>query len=294
MPKAERTYEVMQLGLVLEYFTYETKTHWVLDCPFCVDKKGHEADKPLLFFSKDKYVGLCFHCNTVVEIDFENQEDQEKYHVSTLDVTVTRLLSKLEDYNTSDRLQSVDISYLKPVTNSALLDYMYQRNPFYTKEFIDSLQLKEWVGSRNGVVIPSFVEGRAVSFQVRYITDEKPKYYTKPGVKPLYVPGGYNPSHQRAISICEGKFDSFALKLMNYPYPTALLGASLGPHTTEMLRCLVPDIVYLCMDNMDLNNELQRVILKTFKLPPEIKLIDFGGLDPEEYLLKRLREQVSA
>jgi len=140
------------------------------------------------------------------------------------------------------------------------------RNPFLIP-LTEYLGFRGWKGKDTGVVIPFIYRKKICKFQCRFVTrrgqpldkNDKMKYYTSPGPKPLYSPFHIFADFQSVgkkeeLTICEGVFDAIALAIMGFPNPVAILGDKLTPLQMWDIRHIKNAIitkVYLCLDDVE-------------------------------------------
>jgi hypothetical protein len=272
-------------------------------CPFCSNKRGKADTDGKLYYNVAKQKGYCFKCHTSVY-----PESAEGWSVHRDEVEYRRSIERLlRSDSIFEGLESpLEVQFDFPDLTKDLLVYLKERNP-YLIPLKDCLGLRAWRGRDTGVVIPFIYRDAICKFQCRFVTkrgqplakDDKMKYYTSPGPKPLYCPfhifsdfhgvGG----EACSLTICEGVFDAVALAIMGFPNPCAILGDKLTPLQMRDIRHLDPLIstVYVCLDDYERSKHTEKLIRKFLPCveKTEIFVSWSPGKDPEEFLRATLQ-----
>lgn len=273
-------------------------------CPFCSDKRGRADKDGKLYFNIVKQKGYCFLCHSSIYPEGSEDGRLDKDELAWK-LTVERMLRFYPDTLFDNLEFPHEVSFDFPDLTPALLNYLKERNPFLIP-LKDCLGLQAWRGRDTGVVIPFIYHGKICKFQSRFVTrgdvplakDDKMKYYTSPGPKPLYSPfhifGNFKGvGHAEELTICEGVFDAIALAIMGFPNPVAILGDRLTPLHIWDIRHLSPIIskIYLCLDDMGRNILIEKVVRKFIPCVEDIEKFSFWlphFKDPEEWLRDQL------
>lgn len=281
----ERTFETVDISTLNQHD--ETSGYWIFECPFCTEKRGANYwSNNRLYFSKKTNRGLCYQCNTVVFPELDEVQEER--------LELKSAISKFsEEGDSSENLGSIQFDF-DPL-DAELLRYLSNRNPLIV-HLTRVLGLAKWEGIEKGVVTPFIDRGKVVKFQVRFPNRSKErKYYTAPpGTTPLYSPFHcfyyYNLFVERTVTLCEGTYDAIALGIMGYPNPLAVLGKTLTRFQINQLRRLVPEYCYIAMDEFDINLAVKKQVVSGVKSISEVIMKNFGGKDPEEYLVSTYKE----
>jgi len=189
-----------------------------LDCPLCQDTKAH------LYYYPASASGYCFRCSTFFSTNRLKRilgelpiaaEEASSYHsidqaVRSIKMNLAGLAPKLPEVIVPDSLPAWEDKRSRA--------YLQKRQvPVY---LVLRHNLRFCVNGdfKNRVIIPTYHQGRLVTFQARDITGKKEKKYLFPsGGKP----SGYlfNLDHVSAhwVVICEGPFDVLHLQAMGFP-----------------------------------------------------------------------------
>lgn len=281
---------------------FSTTTHDVYYCPYCLQKEidsGVRDPKPdtsgKLYIHKEKHVGLCFRCNTVV-LPARNIDDA---------------FSNLCDSLTNDPSLDINESLVMPDVNlEAFSDaseipeamaWFKKRNKFFTKNYIKNADLRYYCQElidhngksyfKKGIVAPMIWKDHIKSYQIRYWTDDHAhRFHTNNGLKLLYIPLPIEPYCE--LTICEGVYDAHALLMMGFPNVVACLGKSLSLLQLLQLRELLPHTVNFCLDDYQCNGGIAKGLKKKVKTIENYRFFNFpdfsnmDALDPEEFLMK--------
>lgn len=276
----------------------ESTDHDIYNCPYCYDKevkymvKDPKPDtKGSLYIHKQKNIGFCHRCATVVVTKWSVEDALDK---------LADALGDLARGIDVEDLPSVNLDGYKKISESPkAIEYLSGRNPFITPGVADALGMRfysrfhterdadgaSYPVLREGVIAPMKHMGIEKSFQIRFITkDKKRRFYTMDGLKMLYVP--IEPPVGATVTLCEGVYDAIALLQMKFPYPIAILGKSMTPMQERHLRQYVPTAVNICLDDPKLNYELERHVKRSVATVSQTKKWLFNWMDPEEYMLK--------
>lgn len=273
-------------------------------CPFCVEKRTRYGKEPTpdtvgkLFVNNLKEIGLCFRCNTIVLSNW------------TIDSAVNKLANVLEamlDQVNHTDLQNVDISTY-PLASSVerAVGYIQHRNPSITTGLMDALDLRWYsrefrkgaeIHVKEGILTPMrFKENDQLvvkCFQIRFLThDKNSRFYTLDGIKSVFFLRP--PTIGSTITLCEGTWDAIALGIMGFPNPVALLGKSLSAFQANQLRQFVPSRAILALDDEGCNTNLRKDVRNKLPSVSRIRMYDFRGHDPEEYLVGDPRRKYRA
>ena len=282
--KYRRTYEIVDLISLKEVVKNTSTTHTRYYCPFCTEKRGkkyYSAGK--LYFDKNSNIGLCHQCNTVVFPENKEEIDEDKRE---LELSINSIIiNRKKDYNISK------ISYNFENVDSIILNYLKNRNELLIPLY-KYLNIKKWIGNRVGVVIPFYFKEDIVKIQVRFIDNNLPKYWTSPGIKPLYSPFTRFKSNEKSITICEGVFDAIALAIMGYSCPLACLGSTLTNFQIYQIRSILPENCLILMDEPKLGYNVKNQLRKEVGSLSMCFVDSFNGKDPEEYLRDKFNKDI--
>jgi len=283
----------------------------IYKCPFCSEKRLHYGksgtpdDLGKLYINKLKNIGLCFRCNTIVVTNWSVDNAVDK-----LTESLTNVLSQSLDIDFTG-IPSITLNqYPNASSIPEAIDYIRSRNAFITPALMDSLGLKWYdrpmhaydileekhtIIHRTGIVTPIKLPTPASfdtkSFQIRFVTHNKARFYTLDGMKLAFTP--YPTQTESKVTFCEGTWDAIALGMMGFPNPIALLGKTLTEFQSQQLRPSFPTSCYLCLDDKTCNESLYGDVRKKLPSVSRIKKVDFYGQDPEEYYVSNMNKNKS-
>lgn len=252
----------------------EAKIYGRAICPVCKAEKEAQGiisyDKRNLQIEEDKHFGFCFRCHTV----FSDNSDKDVIRLSDF--------SFKEPY----KISTLNCNFLlKKHSVEKGINYVKQRNPFITDEFIQKHRL---ICENNRIIIPFFYGNDMIYYQIRFIEvlEGKPKYFN-PIIdhKPVYCLN-FNPSKDTIV--VEGIFDAFALEsvvdIKKYNI-VAMIGCFVSDYQMflfNQMGGLKKLIIF--MDDINKSKDLaKRFFRKGFKGPIEI-IKTYNDIDPEELL----------
>ena len=279
----------------------KSKDEWRYFCPICPEKRGKPDKEGKLYWNIVKSVGYCFKCATSF---FPEGSEDEKYDRDEVEWkrSVEMLLRSFPNAIFDEIEFPRETHFDFPELSRELLIYLRNRNPFLL-QLKDCLGLRAWKGRDTGVVIPFIYGEKICKFQARFVTkrglplskNDNMKYYTSPGPKPLYSPFHIFGDFQGVgkadeLTIAEGVFDAIALAVMGFPNPVAILGDKLTALHLYDIRHLVTPIakINLCLDDMERNNAMEKVVKKFLPCVEETKKFSFWlpyYKDVEEWLV---------
>lgn len=241
-----------------------------------------------MYYDIELKIGLCQQCNTVV---FPKESDNIQEDKKDLNVAVNTTLTFLNK-DKATKISPMKLDFDK--VDSTILAYLKKRNPLLVN-LCNLLNFKKWSGSRLGVVVPFYSGKDVLKIQVRFVDDRLPKYWTSPGVKPIYSPRRLKNSllKNREITICEGVFDAIALKIMGYSNPIACLGSTLTKYQIYQIRRFLPERCTIIMDEVKLGYGVKTQLRQEIKSLSLCVVDSFGKYDPEEYLVSRLKSDLN-
>ena len=258
------------------------------NCPICPEKRGKEDLVGKLYFNRVKQKGYCFLCHSSV---YPESSDGDRFDRDEVEWrrAIDSLLRRFPDAIYDDVEFPGEVHFDFPELSPDLLHYLKNRNPFLLP-LRECLGLRAWRGRDTGIVIPFLYREKICKFQCRFVTrrgepldkSDKMKYYTSPGPKPLYSPfhifGDFKGVGKAdELTIAEGVFDAIALAILGFPNPCALLGDHLSPLQMWDIRHLTPVVrkVSLCLDDMERNSAIEKVIRKFLPCVEEIEKFSF-------------------
>lgn len=110
----------------------------------------------------------------------------------------------------------------------------------------------------------------------------------------------YSPQHlftnfklrrESTITICEGVYDAIALWILGYPNPVAVLGSTITEYQALLLRKLMPENVIFAMDEWSISSAMRAEIRTQVPSVVGVRIENFNGLDPEEYLVNEIKDR---
>lgn len=280
---------------------------WRYFCPACPEKRGKPDKEGKLYWNVRKQLGYCFKCGTSFFPENEEGTRLDKDEIEWKNA-MDSLLRHYPDTIFEDVVFPTEVAFDFSELTTDLLRALKKRNPFLLS-LKDCLGFRAWTGRDTGIVIPFIYRGKICKFQCRFVTrsgaplpkDDKMKYYTSPGPKPLYSPyhifGDFHTVGQKEeLTICEGVFDAIALAIMGFPNPVAILGDKLTPLQMWDIRHLVPTTtkIYLCLDDVERSRYTQKLVKKFIPCVEETEIFATWSpfKDPEEWLVGQLKENV--
>lgn len=290
MSVLNKTYEELHLDALQH--VHSTRTHDVYICPYCVSKKGTPDTDGKFYFSLKKEIGWCFRCKTVgIPYDENRTKDEATFLLKQLSRTFQETLNLNETLgNLEESLSDLPIinfdEYFLPLDTSAT-DYLESRHPLLP-ELAGSLNIR---CNEKGVIFPFYYRKNVVKYQLRYYNNPKMKYYTSIGPKLMYSPHRIfdDPSLRVSeVTIVEGTFDTIGALLLGYPNPLAILGSSITELNIRLLRSLMPSVINIFMDDVDISYSIRNELKKRIPSCEKFNVIRSYGDDPEEIFLKSL------
>lgn len=289
--KYERTVEIITPDFLWDLNAHENSKNYICNCPFCEKKTGKVDTKNKLYVDKQKLTGICFKCNTAVWVMLDGDVD-----VDTIErVRFHRVFDKIKKKEQCDTLQfpNRDLrEYISWDNDPDVVAYIVSRG-IHIAQQADSLDLRcfsSWTGTFRGVLIPFYINGNVVYFQIR-LTSDSFRYYNLPGNKYLYSPGGLYTRHYNEVTLCEGVFDAMALAWLGYPTPIATIGSQPTENQVNLLRALTPNLIGLAYDKVSLNIAVAKLIGNSFPFLEDIYSLDFSPYeDPDEYAKNILKK----
>lgn len=267
----------------------ENKNSYIFYCPYCIEKVGKKDITGKLYLYKSTLTGVCFRCNTHITIKADIDSD---FDFSGL--TFKRLQQQIiQDTDILPYDEAINISKLQPwYSNTQIFDYLLNERGYHIFQAADRCQFKVFNSKdRIGVFIPYFMNDTIVSYQIRYLAG-KGRYWTRPGKRFLYTPGGLQLKPINEITICEGVFDSIALEYLGYPIPIAVCGSALSTLQLNTIKELAPEIVNIALDDYNLSNEMLKVLKKELALVERFQIINFNKKDPDDYVKEQIKNEV--
>lgn len=256
----------------------DSPNEYVRKCSYCM--KNYNYQKPKLYIKKDLSVGHCFHCDSV----FLNRQLQE----SEVCTEVTRMIrfkgfNKKRDFS----LPEFDATYYfeSKDEDKKCIEYLHNRNP--------KLNYSDYgIKFRRGkVVIPFYLYGKVVYYQIRYLNPVGSMKYFNPVIpnKIPYILPTRPVGHK--VVLVEGCFDAFAAEhLFPKDYAIiALLGKTVTEYQISLLRDFRVDDFTIYLDKTELSRNLVSKLKEVddFSIA-KYRIIGSDGTDPEEYLRKFL------
>lgn len=285
--KYDRTYEAVSLDSI--EVAGHSATHTIYFCPFCEIKADQIDTDGKLYFSEDKALGVCFRCNTVVFPTDEKFYAPDRLLQRSINKAINSLnhtIGHVEDP------PKVAMSFGELTRDD--IGYLRGRNPLIMS-LLPILGLKSWESTRRGIVAPFIYKNYVGMFQVRYQDKLKPKYYTMPGFKLMYSPQhlftNFKLRRESTITICEGVYDAIALWILGYPNPVAVLGSTITEYQALLLRKLMPENVIFAMDEWSISSAMRAEIRTQVPSVVGVRIENFNGLDPEEYLVNEIKDR---
>lgn len=273
-------YEVGTMEEVETHVNNSTR-EYIIHCPFCREE-GHTKHK--LYIKSDLTVGHCFVCGRA----FVNVTDEVKVDYKIPNFFPT--LNKKPGVNIvtlSDPVWSLDKYYNEfDDFDQKGYDYLVGRNP-YLAQLYKILGFKFWDGN---IVMPFYYKDKPFYYQIRFTGKSKIRYFFPPiKDKPCWILEHGNLENP-AICISEGIFDAIAMLLQAPQYiPVAVLGSSISDYQLDMIREYTPRKIAIFMDETDISIRIANKIKKVIDYCP-ISIIKSNGEDPEERMMRRLRQ----
>jgi len=282
--KYDRTHEIMSPDFLWEIKIKENSGNHICKCPYCFQKRGKEDKKGKLYMDKNKLRGICFSCNTAVLVLVDGQVDVDLACSVRLHRVSDMLLSKSRGVELPDPIRMSEYKTWRD--DLEVMAYVISRGKHIAEQAdeLDFRSITSWSGGIHGVVIPFYINGKIISFQVRMDSDWM-RYYLPPGDKWVYSPGGIYTRQYEDVTLCEGVFDALALKYLGFPTPIATLGSNLSELQLQFLKKLRIKNAGLAYDNSDINLSVGKVISKEFLFLEDMEDITFLPYgDPDEYV----------
>lgn len=274
--------EMRKQGLI-----QKKKHDYAVLCPYCYrEHKMHGQsgyNKLKLWIHEDYKYGNCFRCHrTFVAPDSDTIQYGIKAIEDPVDMNNWELCKlgedgyfKLSKYNEFDEDDPVGVNYL------AHRVYLYRK-------MYKLLGIKF---HRHNPVIPFYIKGELVYYQIRIINPgDGPKYHSPatPHKNPYILEHGDN----KKFVISEGVFDAIADRIL-YPdrTPFAVLGSDITDYQIAILRSYCPEDILIYMDKTELSQRIKEKI-EYYIDYADIKIQKSSGQDPEEYLKEHLYENL--
>lgn len=255
---------------------------YIIHCPFCREE-GHTKHK--LYIKSDLTVGHCFVC-TRTYIHVSDQVDTSFQIPDFMDKMFNIYNGHPDLVKLSDPTWTLD-KYFNEFDEFDQRGYNYLMS---RHQFMDPLYkilgFKFWDGN---VVMPFKYHGEVFYYQIRFSGKTNIRYFFPPiSAKPPYIIEHGNDI--RRIAIVEGVFDAIAMLIMAPDYiPCAVLGSSISDYQIDFIREYNPIEIIINMDETDISQRIARKIKEKIDYCP-IRIIRSNGEDPEEKMIRRLRE----
>jgi hypothetical protein len=269
----------------------KSRDEWQYHCHNCIEKRGKADTEGRLWFNVSKQVGLCFVCNTSFHPEPEEGADLDELEWQKIQGSI---LSRMPMAIFNDIEEPKEVAFNFTELDYEQIWYLKNRNPFLFA-LKNWLGIKGWSGRDKGVVLPFFYKDKICKYQTRFISRKNgAKYFTSPGVKPLYSPMHILNEFKLQegppeITLCEGVFDSIALWILGFPNPLAVLGSTITPLQLYDIRSLSPLVtrVYICLDDWERSLAVSKVVRKHILALESTEIFTkWGGKgsDPEDFL----------
>lgn len=262
--------EINYLPLLIE----DAKEHGRAICPLCKLEKERELGQ--IYEKRNVQVSgdfaFCFRCKTKFV-------DTEKA-VKTNDFTELDFM-EVEEKQVS--FEETDCSFIWDLLEEVpknVMDYLLKRNPYLSKDFIESLFIS---GDKNRIIIPFFSKDKIIYYQFRYIRHGKLKYFNPPtSYKPFWYKS-YSPL--KPTLIVEGVFDALAILCVTNEYNVlASIGSTISTKQFEKLMTMNVSSITVFMDDLNKTFDLcKKLRYKKYK-GPLYYIEAFYDRDSEELL----------
>ena len=249
-------------------------------CPFCSLPEltiGYSDQRRRKLWT-DGYTGWCFRCDRV----FLNPREE----TDSTELSEINLSFNIKNFDVKE-LSSDTFDAFQPLNDEGF-NYLQSRgNPILSKQFCDAIGFKS---VKNGVVIPFYLEGRLVYYEIRFIkVVNQRRYWKPPGLTPVYIPLMINPSK---FILVEGPFDAYATLLLYPEYtPVAVTGSRISLNQLKYLsERFNPESILIYMDDTGKSIKNREFIKRNWLGSYDIDIIESDGTDPEERLKSVLNE----
>lgn len=249
-------------------------------CPFC-KAEGHKKHK--LYLKSDLTVGHCFVCGRA----FINVNDEIDTSIELPEFIPSPGYKPLVIERPDDPEWNIEKYYTEfDDFSDSGLQYLMGRHK-YMEQLWQALEFKFMNGN---VVIPFKYHNEIFYYQIRFAGNSKIRYFhphIKKGCKPPYIIET-SPNPKKFI-ICEGVFDAISLLIQAPDYtPMAVLGSDITEYQISFLREYLPQKILIYMDKTDISIRIAEKLKASIDYCP-ISIIKSNGMDPEEYMKKRMQ-----
>lgn len=263
----------------------ETKTHYMIECPYCKNAYLHDDTyevpytKRKLYMLKNGTTGFCFRCDRA----WVNNDDSIRIELDTPEEPISMKdfeLIKLPNVG----LWTLDLYDGLSDQDDKGFEYLCNRNP-YLEKLAPMLGIKY---TEHNPVIPFRFKNELIYYQFRLaFGNPSIKYFSPPiSHKPAYI---IEHADCKKFIVCEGTFDAISLLIQAPDYvPFAVLGSTITDYQLTMLRTYVPEKILVYMDETSLSTKVADRI-RSFINYAEVGIIKSDGTDPEENLMRKLR-----
>lgn len=283
---------------------YETETHYVSYCPYCVENitnsEGEPYTKKKLYISKDYSRSFCQRChstyfNYTTDLEFSVIAPKTKLHEFTLNKLAKKSRLAGVDYSLhAYESTGVDIEGIMRILSRRNIHKLgreigeptlIRRNTERYRPLVDKLGIRgtSFDNNHGVLMIPFYINDELIYWQSNLVGGN-PKYFMPPiEHKPFYMPI----NRGKKIVIVEGIYDAMAC-LYLYPdrTPIALLGSYITDYHIWLLRNYVQPVD--CLIQLDNINLSVGVLLQMRrKIPTIVNFNLFAGkydVDPDEIL----------
>lgn len=268
----------------------DSKGEYECQCPYCLEayhwdaSYGESYTAPKLYISKKTLIGHCFRCDTV----FYDKSARDHFRAPTYgqnDKEPEKIIKLTQTGN-----KDLDMFYLFDEDSKVGYEYLVRKRHRTMAKLYKLLKIRFFKGNP---VIPFFIHGELVYWQVRYINpkehDDKKYYMPSITKKPPYI---IEHGRNKRFVICEGVFDAIACLLL-YPdkTPFAVLGSSITDYQVGILRSFSPEDILIYMDKTTISKHIESKLKQEVQYCP-ISIQESDGQDPEEYYKTLLAEDI--
>ena len=228
-----------------------------------------------------------------------NKEAAKYFHEQLVSGKYPQAIAYIEKRELQKAVRRFGIGY-NPPGGKALVNYLTSLG-YSPRELNDAFVCNRgnYDIFNNRIIFPIIdAQGGVIAFGGRAMGDEKPKYINSNDTpafnkrKNLFALNYAKNAKEDYFILCEGYTDVIALHMAGFQTAVASLGTSFTPEQAALMKKYKPKVI-ICYDGDAAGqNATQKAIALTTAAGLETKVLQIpDGLDPDEYIRKRGKEQ---